>query len=87
MWSIDNQRYKALTLVAAATLKFAWLSGITTWLIARPLHIVAGSTTHATPVTIVQWLQLATALTGGLIALGLSLSVKQITQEDDLINL
>ena len=87
VYSTFKNRNKVLSLVAAAILKFAWLYGITTWLVARPLQIAAGGapqtvTLPAPLVTMMQWPQLATALAGGLIALGLSRAVKKTTQKN-----
>jgi len=66
-------RNRALALIGAAVLKFAWLYGVTTWLIARPVQVVVGGAPQAvklpaTLVSMMQWPQLATALAGGLIA-------------------
>ena len=86
VYSTFRPQSRALALVAAAILKFAWLYGITTWLVSRPLQIATSGTSQAialpaTFVTMLQWPQLATALAGGLIALGLSLAVEQITKK------
>lgn len=68
-------RNRVLALVGGALLKFAWLYGVTIWLVARPLQVTVGGTAQAVSlppalVGMMQWPQLATALAGGLIALG-----------------
>ena len=68
-------RHKGLALAAAAVLKFAWLYGVTTWLVARPLQVAIGGAAQAVAlppalVGMMGWPQLATALAGGLLALG-----------------
>lgn len=66
---------RMLALIAGATLKFAWLYGVTVWLTANPLKVAMGGAAQAvqlpaTLVSMMQWPQLATALAGGLIVLG-----------------
>ncbi len=66
---------RLLALAAGATLKFAWLYGVTAWLAAHPLQVTVGGATQAVQlpaslVSMMQWPQLATALAGGLIVVG-----------------
>lgn len=66
---------RAIALVAAAVVKFAWLYTVVTALVARPLHVAVGGNvaTVAVPLSIVnmmRWPQLGTALAGGVLAFG-----------------
>ncbi len=66
---------RLLALLVGATLKFAWLYGVTAWLTANPLKVVVGGAAQPVPlpaslVAMMQWPQLATALAGGLIVVG-----------------
>ena len=77
-----------LALIAGAVLKFAWLYGVTAWLVANPLQLVAGGAAQAvklppTLVTMMQWPQLATALAGGLIALGVTFGLGRLAGQGD----
>jgi hypothetical protein len=81
-------RNRGLALVAGAALKFVWLFGVTAWLTAAPLQVAFGGTTSAvklppTLVTMMQWPQLATALAGGLIALGAMEGVQRLVRSND----
>ncbi len=69
-------RNRWLALVAGAVCKFAWLYGVTAWLVARPLAVAIGETQIAVQlpaalVGMMQWPQLLTALAGGVLAMGL----------------
>lgn len=79
---------KWLALAAGAVLKFVWLYGVTAWLTANPLQVAFGGAASAvrlpaTLVTMMQWPQLATALTGGLIALGIVEGAKRLNRSHD----
>lgn len=79
-------RNRALALTVAAVLKFAWLYGVTTWLVTRPLQVALSGATQAiklpaTLVSMMQWPQLATALAGGLIAWGLLYGLERVTRK------
>jgi hypothetical protein len=73
-------RSRWLALAAGAVLKFAWLYGVTSWLIAYPLQIAISGAAQpvALPpalVSMMQWPQLVTALAGGLIFSGLQFGI------------
>jgi hypothetical protein len=74
---------KWLALIAGAALKFFCLYGVTTWLTHDPLQVNIGQATQAvhlppTLVTMMQWPQLVTALAGGVIAFGITWSLKHL---------
>ena len=77
-------RNRWLALGVAAVAKFAWLYATVTWLVARPLSLLVGTTpqTVAIPPALVhmmQWPQLATALVGGCIAFGIMEGMQRLT--------
>ena len=79
-------RHKGLALAAAAVLKFAWLYGVTSWLVARPLQVAIGGVAQAvtlppTLVGMMQWPQLATALAGGLLALSALYGIRALNDD------
>jgi hypothetical protein len=83
-----RSRNKWLALVAGAALKFGWLFGVTAWLAANPLQVAFGGAASAvklpeTLVSMMGWAQLATALTGGLIALGIVEGAKRLNRSSD----
>ena len=87
-YSALKAKSKWLALIAGAVLKFAWLFGVTAWLTANPPKLVVGGAAQAvklplTLVTMMQWLQLATALAGGLIALGVTFGLGRLAGQGD----
>ena len=76
-----KNRWPALGVAAVA--KFAWLYATVTWLVARPLSVLVGTTPQAVTVSssiahTMQWPQLATALVGGCIAFGIMEGVHRL---------
>ncbi len=72
-----RKTHRGLAIVAAALIKFGLLYGAVTLLAARPLSLTLGGATQALVlpkaiISMMQWPQLATALAGGLIALGIN---------------
>jgi hypothetical protein len=79
---------KWLALSAGAVLKFLWLYGVTAWLTATPLRVTIGGARQVVQlpsklVTMMQWPQLLTAMVGGLVALGVTFGLKQLTGRID----
>lgn len=70
-----RERSRVVALVAAAVVKFAWLSGAVTALVVWPLHVAVGGNVAAVAIpqsiiNMMRWPQLGTALVGGILAFG-----------------
>lgn len=71
-----RSRSRGLALVVAAVAKFALLHAAVTWLVVRPLSVIVAGTPElvtlpAAMINMMSWPQVATALAGGLVALGI----------------
>jgi hypothetical protein len=80
-----RSRSRWLALFAGAAAKFLLLTGVVTWLLVRPLNLLVGGAAQQVimprPLAeMMQWPQLLTALTGGLIAFGVLQLRKRIRQ-------
>jgi hypothetical protein len=78
-------RHRGLAVVAAAVCKFALLYAIVTLLNARPVAVAAGGAAQAVilPAALAEmmrWPQLATALAGGLLALGVHEGYRRLSR-------
>ena len=85
VYSTLRARNRVLAVIVAAVAKFALLFAVVTLLSAHPLSVAAGTTAQpvklgAAIVYMMQWPQLATALAGGALALGISEGVRRVSK-------